>query len=474
MTEASFNFRNWIEEQKGPYTLSKIDQDHYTAETPYGLAEINFYHIEDTEEIVELRITSKKTNTTKFFLHFQPVEASHCKELYNEMISSLLALKDVHITKVLLFCTAGMTTSFFAEKMNDLCKMSDQDYAFRAVSINEVYANAKDYEVILIAPQVAYEEKNIRKRLPEKLILRIPTTVFATYDANGCIEYVKENLEKYRLTKKKKKSCCSCCKENQKGKFLVIATAPSEGDTRIKYRIYDHGAITLDRMVIKKYLDLSDIDDIIHVLLLEHTFDAISIAVPGVLQDGKLDLPRTAGSNLQGTATNLFDLKKYYKKITHIPVILENNANCAALGWYSTQSQYQNICFMSQPNGWLIGGQGIIVNGKLIRGNHGIAGEIKYILNEFQIEKPLSLNPYHLDTIKQIVTKAILANIAILDPEVIVLRCEMLPDPEEIREELKKYLPDYRIPPIVHIDDFNDYVLLGQQDLCIEYLKRED
>ncbi len=119
-----------------------------------------------------------------------------------------------------------------------------------------------------------------------------------------------------------------------------------------------------------------------------------------------------------------------------------------------------------------MGGQGILVNGELIRGAHGIAGEIKYIMNQFQFQNPLNLNPYHLDSMKEIVTKAILTNISILDPEVIVLRCEMLPDTKEIHDELLKYLPENRIPDIVHIDDFNDYVLVGQQYLCQRKYKK--
>lgn len=135
--------------------------------------------------------------------------------------------------------------------------------------------------------------------------------------------------------------------------------------------------------------------------------------------------------------------------------------------------QYENICFMSLPNGWLTGGQGIVVNGKLVRGAHGIAGELRYVMNQMHIDNPLTLNPYHLDTVRQIVTKSILLNISIMDPEVVVVRCEMLPYPDEIKEELKKYLPEDRIPEIVHIDDFNDCVMNGQYSLCQSYFKEK-
>ena len=167
----------------------------------------------------------------------------------------------------------------------------------------------------------------------------------------------------------------------------------------------------------------------------------------------------------------MFDIQKYYENCAGIPVKVENNANCAAYGWYTNQDQYQTVCLMSQPAGWMIGGQGIVVNGKLIRGSHGITGEIRYLLNHMSYEAPLSMNPYDVRTIREIIGKALLANISILDPEVIVIRNDMLLDAEEIKDELKKYLPDFRIPEMIHIDDFNDYVMAGQERLLKEYLQ---
>lgn len=472
----SFNFKQWLISQKGPYTLSVEDEEHVHVDTEYGLGEVNFYHFGNEPEIVELRVTCRKTNLTKFFLHFQPVQEAHSKDLFNEMVSALLALKYVQTTKVLLCCTAGMTTSFFAEKLNEAARMADMDYVFSAVSVQEVYANAKDYDVILVAPQVAYEQKRLQRSLSDKPVLNLPTALFAKYDAVGCLEYVKNEVEDYFRKKKENTSqCCTCCKRHT-GKMLVIAVAPSHTEVQIRYRIYENGEITLDRKVLKKTLSLQDIDDIVDVQICQNTgspFTALCIAVPGVIHDGNLNLPKTNSINLQGNTENMLDIQKYFETCVQIPVIIENNANCAAYGWYSNQEKYHNICLMSQPSGWLFGGQGIIVNGKLVRGAHGLAGEIKYILNQFQYERPLTINPYSIDSIKEIIGKAILTNLVILDPEVIVIRNDMIVDTEEIREELKKYLPEENTPDIVRMEDFNEYVLAGQESLLADYVKQD-
>ncbi|MGN8626089.1 ROK family protein [Bulleidia sp. HCP3S3_F2] len=470
----SFNFKHWVLQQNGPYTIREQDEDHIHIENEYGLSEVNFYHLEEEGEIVELKVTCKKTNMTRFFLHFQPVHEEHAKDLFREMISSLLSLKNSQTTKVLLCCSAGMTTSFFAEKLNEVARMNALDYDFSAVGVQEVYAHAKDYDVVLVAPQVGYEEARLKRSIVDKLILKIPTQLFASYDAAGCLEFVRNEVNAFFQTKKKKASNCCKCNKSDIGKVLIISTAPGEDNTIIHYRIYENGEIILDRRVLKKTLDLEDIDDIIDTQVCQNTatpFKAISIALPGIVQDGKLDLPKTKSVNLQGEKSNFFNIQKYYEDCAGVPVRIENNANCAAYGWYTNQSKYQTVCLMSQPAGWLIGGQGIVVNGKLIRGSHGITGEIRYLLNQMSYETPLSIDPYNVKVMREITGKALLANISILDPEVIIVRNDMLLDVEEIKEELEKYLPASRIPEIIHMDDFNDYVMAGQERLLKEYIE---
>lgn len=470
----SFNFKHWVLQQNGPYTTTEQDEDHIHIENEYGLSEVNFYHLEEEGEIVELKVTCKKTNMTRFFLHFQPVHEEHAKDLFREMISSLLSLKNSQTTKVLLCCSAGMTTSFFAEKLNEVARMNALDYDFSAVGVQEVYAHAKDYDAVLVAPQVGYEEARLKRSIVDKLILKIPTQLFASYDAVGCLEFVRSEMNSFFQAKKKKASNCCKCNKSDIGKVLIISTAPGEDNTIIHYRIYENGEIILDRRVLKKTLDLEDLDDIIDTQVCQNSkspFKAISIALPGIIQDGKLDLPRTKSVNLQGEKSNFFNIQKYYEDCAGVPVRIENNANCAAYGWYTNQNKYQTVCLMSQPAGWLIGGQGIVVNGKLIRGSHGITGEIRYLLNQMSYETPLSIDPYNVKIIREITGKALLANISILDPEVIIVRNDMLLDVEEIKEELEKYLPASRIPEIIHMDDFNDYVMAGQERLLKEYIE---
>ena len=60
----SFNFKQWVLQQNGPYTISQQDEDHIHLGTEYGLSEVNFYHLDGEDEIVELKVMKLKTETT--------------------------------------------------------------------------------------------------------------------------------------------------------------------------------------------------------------------------------------------------------------------------------------------------------------------------------------------------------------------------------------------------------------------------
>lgn len=67
------------------------------------------------------------------------------------MIQSLKKAGSEVRTKVLLSCTSGFTTSFFADKLNDAAKTLGPDYDFSAVPYVELFEAAQDQDVILLA-----------------------------------------------------------------------------------------------------------------------------------------------------------------------------------------------------------------------------------------------------------------------------------------------------------------------------------
>lgn len=99
----------------------------------------------------------------------------------------------------------------------------------------------------------------------------------------------------------------------------------------------------------------------------------VGLAVPGAVLHGTEVKPCV---NLNGWGGK--DVAKELSALIHAPVAVLNDANAAALGeqWKGSGQGYSNLIFVTLGTG--IGG-GVIVNGKLIAGVHGSAGEIGHI-----------------------------------------------------------------------------------------------
>ena len=98
---------------------------------------------------------------------------------------------------------------------------------------------------------------------------------------------------------------------------------------------------------------------------------AASVAVPGTVD--KCNKTVVEAPNL--SALDNFPLKQALEDRLHLPVLLENDANAAAVGemWLGAARGARNIICVTLGTG--VGG-GIILDGKLWRGTYGSAGEL--------------------------------------------------------------------------------------------------
>ena len=97
----------------------------------------------------------------------------------------------------------------------------------------------------------------------------------------------------------------------------------------------------------------------------------IGVAVPGLV-DAKAGVVLTAGNLVGWSRVPLCDLLRAQ---LHIPVVIEHDANAAALGerWRGTAQDLENFAFVALGTGI---GVGIVLNGELYRGAHHAAGEL--------------------------------------------------------------------------------------------------
>lgn len=63
--------------------------------------------------------------------------------------------------KILLVCAGGMSTSMLMKKMETYWKEQGEDLTIKAVGLAEYQDVCKDFDIVLVGPQVSYRLKEI-------------------------------------------------------------------------------------------------------------------------------------------------------------------------------------------------------------------------------------------------------------------------------------------------------------------------
>ena len=102
---------------------------------------------------------------------------------------------------------------------------------------------------------------------------------------------------------------------------------------------------------------------------------SIGVGVPGFLNQSDGSILNCTNLSLDG-----FPLMECLRRVSDLPIYLENDANCAALGEYTVNPRKpRNMILLTLGTG--VGG-GLILNGSLYSGSHGQAGELGHITVE--------------------------------------------------------------------------------------------
>lgn len=177
-----------------------------------------------------------------------------------------------------------------------------------------------------------------------------------------------------------------------------------------------------------------------------------SVAVPGIVINGNVefcDIPA-----LQGVA-----LGPLLEKALGLPVCIENNVNAAVLGFQAAKGLPSNttIGWLYYPKGFCPGA-GLLVDGNILRGADGFAGEIGWL--------PLK-NATHCPPLQQ-AAFALASLVALVNPHTVLfsgnlLSSSMLP---QIKQLCAQSIPPQYIPKTQYIQDFTPYMQQGLATLA--------
>lgn len=454
-------FKEWIliQDQKDYQIHLDEQQDNVIViHTDYSHSQITFNPL----NIIELCVTNTTNQEVEFYLHFQMKTMKHAIELFHEMIESILQLVEKPKVRILLSCSGGLTTSYFASKLNEASELLYLNYEVRAVGYNQVFDIGHDYDVIILAPQISYMHAKAQEIFKNQIVIKIPPHIFAKYDVAQTLNLIEEALNnKQQKVEPESKPLSLQTTIHNDTKILVLSIFRNSLRVHIAYRIYDEkNHILLDNEIIKPKITIQDIYDIIDTAILHHPdIKIIGVSTPGIINDGYV-----VSANVEGLEDMDF-MNVLSSRYSQIRFILSNDVNTAAVGYYASQKEYHSLSFLFQPTNHLAGA-GMIIKGQLIRGRAHLAGEVQYL--------PMSLSDDRLALARtpegalELVTMTILSIISIISPQVIVLCCVLIPDVEELKKELGRYLPKHYIPDIIKVDILQEYTLLGQLILCIQ------
>lgn len=100
--------------------------------------------------------------------------------------------------KILLTCSAGMSTSKLEANMNEYIKEANLNYVVKALGANEAkqsFAKGEKWDVILLGPQVSYMKNDFTNIIGNTALNVIPAAIYAMIQGKETVELAMSLLE---------------------------------------------------------------------------------------------------------------------------------------------------------------------------------------------------------------------------------------------------------------------------------------
>lgn len=486
MAELGRIFRDWVFGQTiDGCTTNVLDDDHVEFKHECMTGRVNFYAFDDMPEVIELAATDDTTDESLFFLHFELDDLDRAQELFGEMRGVLESACASETTRVLLCCTVGMTTTMFASKLTEVASTLSLDYSFEAKALEDAKRGGGSYRAVMLAPQVGFRRREVAEAFPDAVVFEIPAQIFARYDGAGALRMLMGLLGDESLATPDPTDLRVMREMKHEKTVLIISYIHRPQTETIAWRVYDRYKLVASDEVWKRSVELRDIEDVIATLHLKgvdlHDLDAVGIAVPGAVDFGTV--------TFSGYALKGIDIERAISEKFGLRVFVDNNANAGAVGCYVGQSEYDSVTLHTQQVGTMIGGQGTVCNGHLLRGRRGMAGELSglnwqvYLNAESIADVNLDFDSHREllayyeehaswsgEAMLPLLATMLQANIAIAAPDAIYLSYNLIDDMDALRAELAKSLPDELVPDLIHITDYHEKIFVGEMALVLQRL----
>lgn len=204
------------------------------------------------------------------------------------------------------------------------------------------------------------------------------------------------------------------------------------------------------------------------VLLCYPQIKVISVGVQGVVNQGiigECDIKALEGIAIEAR------LKEKYE----LDIIAQNDMNLITYGYYQKQ-EYEhdkNIAYLYIPEDNYIG-SGIIVRGKVVKGETNFAGELSFL--PLGISRSEQIEQFkQTKTMISLAAKSMASMITVINPALIVIAglCVKEEDLSLIQQELEMMIPKEHLPIIIYQSDIHEDYMGGLKALAFEKMSYE-
>ncbi|WP_161979035.1 PTS sugar transporter subunit IIB [Streptococcus sp. S784/96/1] len=96
--------------------------------------------------------------------------------------------------KIILVCSAGMSTSLLMNKMRDYAQRIGYAIEVKAHPVSEIGEIGQTADVILLGPQIRFNLANVQKQFPDKPVESIPPTDYGMMNGENVVKLAQKLL----------------------------------------------------------------------------------------------------------------------------------------------------------------------------------------------------------------------------------------------------------------------------------------
>lgn len=98
--------------------------------------------------------------------------------------------------KILLVCSAGMSTSMLVKKMQDTANKEGKEYEVEALALSEAETKVDEVDVILLGPQVRFQKAQVEKVADGKVPVDvIDMQQYGMMDGEGVLKHAESLMK---------------------------------------------------------------------------------------------------------------------------------------------------------------------------------------------------------------------------------------------------------------------------------------